>query len=51
MAWLRAQSVSETIREYRGQAEQVRDDLTAKALAALQQGATQKPLCRIWPGN
>ncbi|MGK9457157.1 glutamyl-tRNA reductase [Enterobacter ludwigii] len=38
MAWLRAQSVSETIREYRGQAEQVRDDLTAKALAALQQG-------------
>lgn len=39
MAWLRAQSVSETIREYRGQAEQVRDELTAKALAALQQGA------------
>lgn len=38
MAWLRAQSVSETIREYRGQAEQVRDDLTAKALAALEQG-------------
>ena len=38
MARLRAQSVSETIREYRGQAEQVRDDLTAKALAALEQG-------------
>ena len=38
MAWLRAQSVSNTIREYRGQAEQVRDELTAKALAALQQG-------------
>lgn len=38
MAWLRAQGVSETIREYRSQAEQVRDDLTAKALAALQQG-------------
>lgn len=35
---LRAQSASETIREYRGQAEQVRDDLTAKALAALEQG-------------
>lgn len=30
MAWLRAQSVSETIREYRGQAEQVRDDLMPK---------------------
>lgn len=38
MAWLRAQSASETIREYRGQAEQTRDELTAKALAALQQG-------------
>lgn len=38
MAWLRAQSVSETIREYRGQAEKTRDELTAKALAALAQG-------------
>ncbi|HKM95953.1 MAG TPA: glutamyl-tRNA reductase [Buttiauxella sp.] len=39
MAWLRAQSATETIREYRNQAEQVRDDLAAKAIAALQQGA------------
>jgi len=39
MAWLRAQSATETIREYRSQAEQVRDDLAAKAIAALQQGA------------
>ena len=38
MAWLRAQSASETIREYRGQAEQVRNELTAKAMAALEQG-------------
>ena len=38
MAWLRAQSASDTIREYRSQSEQVRDELTAKALAALQQG-------------
>ncbi len=38
MAWLRAQSASETIRDYRSQAEQVRDELTAKALAALEQG-------------
>ena len=38
MAWLRAQSASETIREYRSQAEQVREELTAKALAALNQG-------------
>jgi glutamyl-tRNA reductase len=51
MAWLRAQSVSETIREYRGQAEQVRDDLTAKALAALEQGGDAQALCRIWRGN
>ncbi|MGB7799897.1 glutamyl-tRNA reductase [Buttiauxella sp.] len=39
MAWLRAQSATETIREYRSQAEQVRDDLAARAIAALQQGA------------
>ncbi|MCP2004272.1 UNVERIFIED_ORG: glutamyl-tRNA reductase [Buttiauxella agrestis ATCC 33320] len=39
MAWLRAQSATETIREYRSQAEQVRDDLAAKAIAALHQGA------------
>ncbi|MTD39523.1 glutamyl-tRNA reductase [Erwinia sp. CPCC 100877] len=39
MAWLRAQSVSETIREYRGHAERARDELTTKALAALKQGA------------
>ncbi|BCG09693.1 glutamyl-tRNA reductase [Buttiauxella agrestis] len=38
MDWLRAQSATETIREYRSQAEQVRDDLAAKALAALKQG-------------
>ncbi|SNY77204.1 glutamyl-tRNA reductase [Enterobacter sp. CC120223-11] len=38
MAWLRAQSVSETIREYRSQADLVRDELTSRALAALQQG-------------
>ena len=38
MAWLRAQGASETIREYRSQSEQTRDELTAKALAALQQG-------------
>lgn len=39
MAWLRAQSATETIREYRTQAEQVRDDLAAKAIVALHQGA------------
>ncbi|NCH56315.1 glutamyl-tRNA reductase [Cronobacter muytjensii] len=38
MAWLRAQSVSETIREYRAQAEQMREELTSKALAALRAG-------------
>ncbi|SES86200.1 glutamyl-tRNA reductase [Kosakonia radicincitans] len=38
MSWLRAQSASETIREYRSHSEAVRDELTAKALAALEQG-------------
>ncbi|WP_276640865.1 glutamyl-tRNA reductase [Siccibacter turicensis] len=38
MAWVRAQSASDTIREYRGQASMVQEELTAKALAALQQG-------------
>ncbi|EOC1305419.1 glutamyl-tRNA reductase [Cronobacter dublinensis] len=38
MAWLRAQSVSETIREYRAQADQVREELTSKALASLRAG-------------
>lgn len=39
MAWLRAQSASESIREFRANAEATRDELTAKALASLQQGA------------
>jgi glutamyl-tRNA reductase len=39
MAWLRAQSAVETIREYRSQADQVRAELQERALTALQQGA------------
>lgn len=39
MVWLRAQRINETIREYRGQAEQTRNELTERALMALQQGA------------
>jgi glutamyl-tRNA reductase len=39
MAWLRAQSAGESIREYRMQAEQVRAELQERALAALRQGA------------
>ncbi|MFJ2974067.1 glutamyl-tRNA reductase [Kluyvera sp. NPDC087067] len=38
MAWLRAQSASDTIREYRAQAESVREELTAKAMSALENG-------------
>lgn len=38
MAWLQAQSASETIREYRARAEQTREELVSKALAALEQG-------------
>ncbi len=44
MAWLRAQSASETIREYRSQSEQVREELTAKALAALEQGGDAREI-------
>ena len=35
MAWLRAQSAVETIRDYRDQASQIRAELEAKALAAV----------------
>lgn len=38
MAWLRAQSAVETIRDYRAQAETIRSEAAAKALAAIQQG-------------
>ncbi|QPR26895.1 glutamyl-tRNA reductase [Edwardsiella hoshinae] len=38
MAWLRAQGAVETIREYRAQADQVRAEAEAEALAALAQG-------------
>lgn len=38
MAWLRAQSAVDTIRDYRAQAEELRSEMTAKALAAIQQG-------------
>ena len=39
MAWLRAQSAVETIRDYRSQAEEIRAGLESRALSALQQGA------------
>ncbi|ORM75017.1 glutamyl-tRNA reductase [Pantoea wallisii] len=39
MAWLRAQSAGESIREYRAQADDVRAELQERALAALRQGA------------
>ncbi|WP_409158413.1 glutamyl-tRNA reductase [Pectobacterium sp. B2J-2] len=38
MAWLRAQSAVETIRDYRAQADELRAEMTAKALAAIQHG-------------
>jgi len=46
MSWLRAQSASETIREYRSQADQVRAELEERALAALQQGADAQAVLR-----
>ena len=46
MSWLRAQSASNTIREYRSQAEQVRAELEERALAALAQGADAQAVLR-----
>ncbi|BDH45610.1 glutamyl-tRNA reductase [Salmonella enterica subsp. enterica serovar Choleraesuis] len=39
MSWVRAQGLSETLRDYRSQADTIRDELAAKATAALAQGA------------
>lgn len=39
MTWLRTQGAVEIIRDYRGQAEQVSAELTARALSAIEQGA------------
>ncbi|QKJ86956.1 Glutamyl-tRNA reductase [Paramixta manurensis] len=46
MAWLRAQSAVETIRDYRSQAELVRAELESRALTALQQGADAQDVLR-----
>ncbi len=46
MSWLRAQNAVETIRDYRSQAEQVREELQARALTALQQGADPQEVMR-----
>ena len=46
MSWLRAQSAVETIRDYRSQAEQVREELQARAMTALQQGADPEAVMR-----
>ncbi|MEM6159564.1 glutamyl-tRNA reductase [Erwinia sp. P6884] len=46
MSWLRAQGAVETIRDYRSQAEQVRAELEARALASLQQGANAEDVMR-----
>ncbi|AJI95422.1 glutamyl-tRNA reductase [Yersinia ruckeri] len=39
MAWMRSQGAVETIRDYRSQADQVRSEMTTRALAAIEQGA------------
>lgn len=39
MAWLRSQNAVGTIREYRNQSENIRSELVAKALNALEQGS------------
>jgi glutamyl-tRNA reductase len=40
LAWLRAQSAQSTIRDYRAQAEQTRDDVLQKALASIKNGVS-----------
>ncbi|RAT17016.1 glutamyl-tRNA reductase [Lonsdalea populi] len=38
MGWMRAQTAVETIRDYRSQADMLREEMTSKALEAIQQG-------------
>jgi glutamyl-tRNA reductase len=40
LAWLRSQSAQSTIRDYRNQAEQTRDEVLQKALASLKNGVS-----------
>jgi glutamyl-tRNA reductase len=40
LAWLRAQSAQTTIRDYRSQAEQARDEVLQKAIASLKNGVS-----------
>lgn len=44
MAWMRAQGAVDSIREYRAQAEHIRDEAETEALAALAQGADPKTI-------
>ena len=46
MSWLRAQGAVDTIRDYRSHAEQVRSELEAKALLALQNGDNAEEVIR-----
>jgi glutamyl-tRNA reductase len=39
MTWLRSQGATDTIRDYRSQADQIRAEMESKALAAIAQGA------------
>jgi glutamyl-tRNA reductase len=48
LAWLRAQSAQTTIRDYRAQAEQARDEVLQKAIASLKNGvAPEEALNRL----
>ena len=46
MCWLRAQSGVNSIRDYRSQADQVREELQQRALAALQHGGDPEAILR-----
>lgn len=47
LGWLRAQGVSSTIRDFRVQAEVLRDEVLEKALRALRQGRTPEDVLRL----
>lgn len=46
MVWLRSQSATETIRDYRAHADEIRSEMESKALAALAQGADADQVIR-----
>ena len=49
LIWLRSQGAQETIRDYRMQALNTRDEILQKALAQLKTAHLPTKLCNAWP--